>query len=85
MEYLGILIGLGAAAAFAAAAALTLWGAARASRDEVARTFVADRPPPAARLLAWLSLWGPALLVALLGALAAVQIARVVMAALFVR
>jgi hypothetical protein len=82
MVYLGVLIGVGAAVAFLAVGALALFGGTDATRRQLLPGFLPDRPGPGERLLALLSLWGPAALVALLCLLAGIQIVRVAAGAL---
>jgi hypothetical protein len=82
MLILGILIALGAAAAFAAVAALTLYGSADATRNQIVPGFAPDRPGPAERLLTFLGVWGPVAFVALLCVLAALKIVSVAFGAL---
>lgn len=82
MLYVGALIALGAALLFLAVGGLCVWGGAAASREDMARSFLTDRPSPAQRMLAFLGVWGPILLVLLLCVLGAAQIIRVAFGAL---
>jgi hypothetical protein len=82
MTVIGALIALGSAVAFVAVGALTLFGGARATQDQVVPGFRPDRPTPAERALTLLGVWGPVLLVALLCLLAGIQIVRVALAAM---
>lgn len=82
MLYVGVLIALGAAALFLIVGGLCVWGGASASREEVARSFLPDQPSPIERVLTFFGVWGPLLVAVLLCVLGAVQIARVVFAAL---
>ena len=81
MTILGALIALGATVAFVVVGALTLFGGARATAEQVVPGFRPDRPGPAERALALLGIWGPVVLVALLCLLAAIQILRVALRA----
>jgi hypothetical protein len=81
MTILGALIALGATVAFVAVGALTLFGGARATTEQVLPGFRPDRPGPAERALTLLGVWGPVALVALLCLLAAIQILRVALRA----
>jgi len=82
MAILGILIGVAAAVAFLLVGALTLFGGADATRRQILPGFAPDRPSSGERLLTLLSVWGPAVLIALLCLLAGIQIVRLVVAAL---
>lgn len=77
MMFLGSLIALGAALAFAALAALTLWGGWLAVRREVLRGFVSAAPAPAERTVTLLLIGLPLCGAALLAILAALRIAAV--------
>lgn len=81
MIILGALITLGSAIAFLVVGALTLFGGANATQRQLIPGFRPDRPAPAARALALLSVWGPVLLTALLCLLAAIKMLQVVVAA----
>lgn len=82
MLIIGGLVAVGAAVAFLIIGALTLFGGADATQRQLLPGFTPDRPSTGERLLALLSVWGPALLVALLCLLAAIQIAQVLVAAI---
>jgi hypothetical protein len=82
MFIIGALITLGAAIAFLAVGALTLFGGANATQQQVIPGFRPDRPNSAERALTLLGVWGPVLLVALLCLLAGIQIVRVALAAM---
>jgi hypothetical protein len=82
MVILGALIAAGAAVTFLAVGALALFGGADATQRQLLPGFTPDRPGAVERLLSILSLWGPALLVALLCLLAAIKIAQMLAAAL---
>jgi len=82
MTVIGALIALGSAVAFVAVGALTLFGGARATQDQVVPGFRPDRPTPGERALTLLGVWAPVLLVALLCLLAGIQIVRVALAAM---
>ena len=77
MAIIGALIALGATVAFLVIGALSLFGGARATADQVVPGFRPDRPSPAERALTLLGVWGPVALVALLCLLAAIQMLRV--------
>lgn len=79
---IGALIGVGAALAFVVVGALSIFGGARATQDQVVPGFRPDRPGPLERALALLSVWGPVALIAALCLLAAIQILRVALGAL---
>jgi len=81
MTVLGALITLGAAIAFLIAGALTLFGGANATQGQLLPGFRPDRPGPAERALALLSVWGPVLLIAALCLLAAIKMLQVVIGA----
>ena len=71
---IGAIIAIGAAVAFLVVGALTLFGGARATQDQVVPGFRPDRPGPLERALALLSVWGPVLFIAALCLLGAIQI-----------
>ncbi len=71
MMILGALILLGAAIAFIAIGALTIFGGANATQAQVVPGFRPDQPGPAERALTLLGVWGPVALIALLCLLAA--------------
>jgi hypothetical protein len=81
MAFIGALVALGATIAFLVIGALTLFGGARATTEQVVPGFRPDRPSPAERALTLLGVWGPVALVALLCLLAAIQILRVALQA----
>ena len=82
MAIIGALIALGAAVAFLVVGALSLFGGARATQDQVLPGFRPDRPGGVERALTLLGVWGPVLLIAALCLLAAIQIFRVALRAL---
>jgi hypothetical protein len=77
MAIIGALIALGSTVAFLVVGALVLFGGARTTTDQIVPGFRPDRPSPAERALTLLGVWGPAVLIALLCLLAAIQILRV--------
>ena len=81
MLIFGALITLGGALAFLVVGALTLFGGANATQQQVIPGFRPDQPGPAARVLALLSVWGPVVLIALLCLLAAIKMLQVAVAA----
>jgi hypothetical protein len=81
MIILGALITLGAAIAFLLAGALTLFGGANATQQQLVPGFRPDRPGPAERALALLSVWGPIALTAALCLLSAIKMLQVVLGA----
>jgi len=82
MAIIGALISLGAAIAFLAVGALTLFGGANATQRQLVPGFRPDRPGPIERILTVLCVWGPVALIALLCLLAAIRILQVALAAL---
>jgi hypothetical protein len=82
LMWLGALIALGAALAFAAMGLLALWGAARATREQLVPGFRTDRPGALERALTLAAVWVPALVIAGFGVYAAAWIANVALAAL---
>ena len=78
---IGALIAVGAALAFLAVGALSLFGGTRATGGQVVPGFKPDRPGPLERALTLLSVWGPVLLIAALCLLAAIKILQVVLGA----
>jgi hypothetical protein len=82
MIIIGALITLGGAIAFLAVGALTLFGGANATQQQVVPGFQPDRPSPAERALTLLGVWGPILLTATLCLLAAIKMIQVVVSAL---
>lgn len=82
MLIIGVLITLGGAIAFLAVGALTLFGGANATQQQVLPGFRPDRPSPAERTLTLLGVWGPILLIATLCLLAAIKMIQVVLSAL---
>ncbi|GAB4109698.1 MAG: hypothetical protein OHK0050_01920 [Roseiflexaceae bacterium] len=83
MEMVGILIGLVAAIVFVLIGALTLFGSSDATRFQILPGFIPDATKLTEQILTLLSVWGPAILVAMLCLLAGIQIMQVVMRALF--
>ena len=81
MAIIGALIALGASVAFVVLGALTLFGGARATSEQVVPGFRPDQPSPAERALTLLGVWGPVALVTLLCLLGAIQILRVALRA----
>jgi|GEM_PF-1076700 len=79
---IGVLIGIGSAIAFVVVGALSIFGGARATQDQVVPGFRPDRPGPLERVLTLLGVWGPVLFIAVLCLLAAIQILRVAVRAL---
>jgi hypothetical protein len=82
MIIVGALITLGGAIAFLAVGALTLFGGANATQQQVVPGFRPDRPSPTERALTLLGVWGPILLTATLCLLAAIKMIQVVVSAL---
>ena len=81
MVIIGVLITLGSAIAFLAVGALTLFGGANATQQQVVPGFRPNHPSMAERALTLLGVWGPILLIALLCLLAAIKMLQVVVAA----
>jgi hypothetical protein len=81
MLIIGALITIGAALAFLGVGALTLFGGANATQQQVLPGFRPDRPSPAERILTLLGVWGPILLIAVLCLLAAIKMLQVVVGA----
>lgn len=81
MVIIGALIALGSAVAFLAIGALTLFGGARATKDQIVPGFRPDRPGSFERGLTLLGTWLPVLLIAVLCLLAAIKIFRVALLA----
>jgi hypothetical protein len=81
MPIIGALITFGAALAFLCVGALTLFGGANATQQQVLPGFRPDRPSPAERALTLLGVWGPVLLIATLCLLAAIKMLQVVIGA----
>jgi hypothetical protein len=79
---IGMLIGIAAAIAFVVVGALSIFGGARVTQDQVVPGFRPDRPGPLERALTLLGIWGPVLFIAVLCLLAAIQILRVAVGAL---
>jgi hypothetical protein len=75
--WLGALIAVGAALAFAALGLLALYGGVRATREQVIPGFRPDRPGPVQRALTLLAVWLPVAVVAFFGLYAGVHILRV--------
>jgi hypothetical protein len=80
MLIIGALITLGAAVAFLVVGALTLFGGANATQNQVVPGFRPDQPGTGQRVLALLGLWAPVVLTALLCLLAAIKMLQVVLA-----
>jgi hypothetical protein len=78
MLIVGVLITLGAAVAFLVAGALTLFGGANATQQQVVPGFRPDRPSAAERALTLLGVWVPILLIAALCLLTAIKMLQVV-------
>jgi hypothetical protein len=83
MAVLGALITLGAAIAFLVAGALTLFGGANATQQQLLPGFRPDRAGPAEQVLALLSVWGPIVLTAALCLLSAIKMLQVVIGAFY--
>jgi len=77
MAILGSIICLGAALAFVAMVALSVWGALQAIRLEIMRGFVSANPGPADRALTLLLIGVPLAGVAAIGLLSAVRLTMV--------
>jgi hypothetical protein len=77
MLIIGALIALGSAVAFLIVGALSLFGGARATREQVVPGFLPDRPGPLERALTLLGVWGPVLALAILCLLAGIKIFQV--------
>jgi hypothetical protein len=77
--WLGSLIAIGAALAFAVLGVLTLYGGVRATREQLLPGFRPDRPGPVQRFLALAAVWVPVAVVAFFGLYAGVHIVRVVL------
>ena len=77
----GALIALGAAMAFLVVGALSLFGGVRTTTNEILPGFAPDRPGPLERGLAFLSIWGPVLLIVALCLLAGIKIFQVAVGA----
>jgi hypothetical protein len=82
MSIIGALITLGAAIAFLGVGALTLFGGANATQQQVVPGFRPDCPSAAERALTLLGVWGPVLLIATLCLLTAIKMIQVVVGAL---
>jgi hypothetical protein len=78
MAIIGALITLGGAIAFIAVGALTLFGGANATQQQVVPGFRPDSPNPAERALTLLSVWGPILMLVALCLLAGIKMIQVV-------
>lgn len=81
MLAIGALITFGAALAFLFVGALTLFGGANATQQQVVPGFRPDRPGASERLLTLLGVWGPIVLIALLCLLAAIKMLQMVVGA----
>jgi hypothetical protein len=81
MLIVGVLITLGSAVAFLVAGALTLFGGANATQQQVVPGFRPDRPSAAERALTLLGVWVPILLTAALCLLTAIKMLQVVASA----
>lgn len=81
MMIIGVLIAIGAAIVFIAVGAVTLFGGANATQQQLLPGFVPDRPAALERLLSVVGLWLPVILIALFCLLAGIQILRVAIAA----
>ena len=82
MAIIGALITLGAALAFLAVGALTLFGGANATQRQVLPGFRPDQPSAVERTLSLLGVWVPILLIAALCLLAGIKMLQVVVGAL---
>lgn len=74
LYWLGVLIALGSAVAFAVLGLLPLYGGARTTSEQLIPGFKPDRPGPAERALALVAVWVPVAIVCGFGLYAAVQI-----------
>ena len=81
MLIIGALITFGSAIAFLVVGALTLFGGANATQQQVVPGFRPDRPGAGERAATLLGLWGPVALTALLCLLAAIKMLQIVVAA----
>lgn len=82
MFILGVLIALGAAAAFAGLGLATLFGGARSTSEQVIPGFKPDRPGAAERALTLGAVWIPVVVVAIFGVYSAVRVVEMVIQAL---
>jgi hypothetical protein len=82
MLYLGILIGIGSAIAFAALGLLALVGGVNATQQQIVRGFKPDNPGGLERALTVIGVWVPIVVVAIFGVLSAIHIIQVMLAAL---
>jgi hypothetical protein len=81
LYWLGALIAVGAALAFAAIGVLTLYGGVRATREQVLPGFRPDRPGPLQRALTLAAVWVPVAVVVAFGLYAGAHILRVALGA----
>ena len=81
MLIIGALITFGSAIVFLVVGALTLFGGANATQQQVVPGFRPDRPGSAERAATLLGVWGPVALTALLCLLAAIKMLQIVVAA----
>lgn len=79
--WLGVLIAVGAALAFAALGALAAYGGLHTTRAQIIPGFKPDRPGPLARAATLAAVWVPALTVAIFGIYSCVHILGVALAA----
>lgn len=77
--WLGALIALGAALAFAVVGLLTIYGGVRATREQLLPGFRPDRSGPLHRTLTIVAVWLPAAVVAFFGLYAGAHIVQVVL------
>lgn len=82
MLYLGILIGIGSAIAFAALGLLALVGGVNATQQQIVPGFKPDNPGGMERALTVIGVWVPIVVVAIFGVLSAIHIIQVMLAAL---
>ena len=82
MLIIGALITLGGAIAFLAVGALTLFGGANTTQQQVVPGFRPDRPSPTERALTLLGVWVPILLTTALCLLVGIKMIQVVAGAL---
>lgn len=74
LYWLGLLIAVGAALAFAALGLLALYGGLRTTREQLIPGFRPDSPGPLARALSLAAVWVPVGVVAFFGLYACVHI-----------
>jgi hypothetical protein len=82
LYWLGVLIAIGSAIAFAALGLLAGYGGLHTTRAQILPGFRPDRPGPLARAATLAAVWVPVLVVAIFGVYACVHILGVALAAL---